>query len=333
MRLAFAMTLLLALALATTAHAQVNDTDAIALFKHGQELYRDGKFDESYEAYKKAWDLQKGYDIAGNLGNVEVKLGKYKGAVIHLQYVLDNLPPSIDAERREKIVSKTQQRLNDARSHVAIVKLAMSPDGASVSVDGNDLGTTPLAEPIVLDAGTHQLVAKLDGYDDVSHEINATSGSQETLRIAMVAKGSGGTAAIETGGGSDGGDTADDGPSLAIIIAGSVIGVGALGGGIGLLVAASGKASDREDLLAALGSQSGCGGASPPAQCAEIGDLSDQEGTFNTVGAIMLVGGGVVLAATAVYALWPRGGDDETGVRVLPTLGPGHAGLTLNGSF
>jgi hypothetical protein len=181
---------------------------------------------------------------------------------------------------------------------------------------------------LVLDPGSHTLVAKCEGYEDLSHTIDAKADTAETLRIDMVKAGSGDSATIDSG------DSGDDGPNLIVVVAGGVIGLGAIGGGVGLLVAASGKTSDREDLLADLSSQSACSVANAPPECAEIQDLGDQENTFSTGGAIMLAGGGVVLAATALYAFWPRGGDEEDApVGFTPVLGPSHAGFTLSGTF
>jgi len=329
--------LVAALGAPTIAHAQtdadgvaLDGTDQTALFKRGQELYRAGEYEQSYQVYKRAWELQKGYDIAGNLGNVEVKLGKYAAAVTHLQYVLDHLPPSIDADKRAKIIAKTKERLAKAKSHVAIVDLAISPDGATIVVDGAALGTAPLSEPLVLDPGAHEIVVTLEGHDDVSHSIEATAGTQETLRIQMVALGAGGSAGIESST-----NEADDGPNLVIVIAGGVLGLGAIGAGIGLHVAASGNASDADDIRSALGNDSACNGASPPAQCGELSDRVDQEATLGAAGTGLLIGGGVIVAATVAYALWPRGedSDEDTTSWLVPQVGPSHAGLSVVGRF
>ncbi len=318
---------------AAPAHAQdaIDATnDPVKLFELGSSLYREGKYEDSYRAYSKAWGLKKSYEIAGNLGNVELKLGKYKGAITHLQFVIDSLPISMNEDERQLIIEKTTERLEEAKSKVAIVKLALSPDGASVSLDGQPLGTTPLREPLILDPGPHQLVATLAGHDDVTHQIDARAGDNETLRIAMVKSGSGDVAEI----GSTPADSADEGPNYILVIAGGIIGLGAVGAGIGLHVAAAGKSSDREALVGQLGDTGACSGDAPPPECAQITELSDEESTLSGAGTGLLIGGGVVLAATALYWFWPRGGDDEAPAgALLPTFAPGYAGLSYSGRF
>jgi tetratricopeptide (TPR) repeat protein len=334
----FSLLALVAAALLFAAPAAAQD-DAATLFKEGKALYGDGKYQEAYEAYNKAWALQQGFDIAGNLGNVEIELGKYRDAVIHLRYVIANLPPSYDPERREKVLSRTKELLNGALTHVALVTLAIEPDGATVSVDGEDVGTTPLTSELVLAEGKHSLVAKLDGYEPLEHALDAKGGTKETLRMSLKASADAGDGDGDGEEPAPGGeDSADDGPSIPIIIVGAVLGLGAIGAGIGLHVTASGKANDREDLAASLSDQSACSAAAPPPECQEINDLSDEESTFSAAGTALLIVGGALAAATVVYAVWPRGGGDdddakEARLMVLPWAGPGVAGVSLGGSF
>ena len=72
----------------------------------------------------------------------------------------------------------------------------------------------------------------------------------------MVKTGSGETTTIETGPGGGKGDTVEEEPNYIIIIVGGVLGLGAIGAAVGLTVAASGAASDREALNATLNDNS-----------------------------------------------------------------------------
>lgn len=45
-------------------------------------------------------------------------------------------------------------------------------DGATVAVDGVDVGTTPLA-PLVLTPGSHNVTLRLDGYEPFARTVNA----------------------------------------------------------------------------------------------------------------------------------------------------------------
>jgi len=306
------------------------EQDPAALFRQGQEAYANGDQQTAYEKYLAAWNLKRSYDIAGNLGNVEVKLKKYKEAVPHLEYVLANLPVSMDSETRAAVTKRTQDLLTEAKGHVAIVKFSITPPEAAIAVDGAPVE----GGRVILDAGSHQLALTADGYQPVEQTLEVSAGSLENTVISMAKTGSGDTATIQSGGGGDTG-ASDDGPSIPILIAGGVIGLGALGAGIGLHVVAAGKGGERQDLIDGLQGTGDCAGDNPPAECANISDLADQESTFSAAGTGLLIGGGVVIAATVTYWLWPRGGDDDTTASwmLLPSVGPGMNGLTLTGAF
>ena len=324
-------TLLLALVLAATpalmsadarAQTEVDQSDPEALFAEGRRLYKEDKFEEAYEAYKRAFELRESYDIAGNLGNVEVKLGRFKDAVKHLRYVLDKLPPSLDADKRERVREKTQKRIDEAMEHVAIAEISTDPPGATVTVDGEAVGKTPLAEPLYLDKGKHTVTVELVGYQTLKRDIDLPAGSEKSFAMSLTKVGEAAPATDDEEGG---------GPNWIVVGSGLGVGAAAVGVGIALVAVAGSKGGDREALAATLGSSSACSGASPPAQCAELQTLSDDELTFRGAGIGLLVGGGALLAAAGIYALLPASSGDEGAWHVMP--GPGTAGLSLQTSF
>ena len=172
-----------------------------------------------------------------------------------------------------------------------------------------------------------------EGYEPVEQTLELGAGAVENTVISMAKSGSGDSATISTGT-ADGGTSGDDGPSVPIIIAGGVLGIGALGAGIALHVVAAGKGGERKDLADALPGDGFCLDNPDDPQCVEVEDLADQESTFSAAGTGLLIGGGVVVAATLTYWLWPRGDDSsETAVQLIPTVGPGMSGLTVMGTF
>lgn len=305
--------------------------DAAALFREGQEAYSNGDQQTAYEKYKAAWELKRSYDIAGNLGNVEVKLKKYKEAVPHLEFVLANLPVSMDSETRTAVMTRTQNLLNEAKSHVSIVKFSITPPEASISVDGVPVE----GGRVILDPGSHTLTLTAAGYQPTEQTLEVDAGAVENTVITMARIGEGGGGA--GGGGGDDVSSADDGPSVPILIAGGVLGLGAIGAGIGLHVVAAGKGGERQDLTDALPGDGYCADNPEDRDCIAIDDLAGQESTFSAAGTGLLIGGGVVVAATLTYWLWPRGGDDdassEAELQLIPTVGPTMSGLTVMGTF
>jgi hypothetical protein len=123
---------------------------------------------------------------------------------------------------------------------------------------------------------------------------------------------------------------------VPVYIAAGVTAVG-LGVGIGTLVAAGNKQSDKNDILARLPERPACGQGTPyVVDCAHVRDLNDQAATLRAVG---FVGVGVAVAAagTATYFLLKhdRRTTAEAGrsVRVFPALAPRTLGALVRASF
>ena len=74
------------------------------------------------------------------------------------------------------------------------IVVATDPPGASVYIDGVLLGVTPATIP-GLSAGSHTMILKLDGYDDLTLPVTITAGNTQYYSSAMRKGGAGATAA------------------------------------------------------------------------------------------------------------------------------------------
>src|SRR5271168_2244413 len=97
----------------------------VQLFDQAQDAFAKGDKQGAYNAYRAAWALQKSYDIAGNLGNVELKLGKYRDAAEHLAFSLENFPPTGE-EAQQKAMEK---RLAEVLKEVGRLHVKVSANG------------------------------------------------------------------------------------------------------------------------------------------------------------------------------------------------------------
>jgi hypothetical protein len=72
-------------------------------------------------------------------------------------------------------------------SHMAMVQIAVDVEGASVSVDGEPAGTSPLSGPIPVDAGVHAVAVNKPGFEAYETTIDAAGGSELSVSVPMVA--------------------------------------------------------------------------------------------------------------------------------------------------
>lgn len=72
-----------------------------------------------------------------------------------------------------------------ARSRSALLHVKTNPSGASVVVDGQHIGTSSPRAELVLPAGSHQVMARREGYDDASVPVVLQAGSTRELMVPL----------------------------------------------------------------------------------------------------------------------------------------------------
>jgi hypothetical protein len=72
-----------------------------------------------------------------------------------------------------------------ARSRSALLHVKTSPSGARVAVDGQNIGTSSPRVELVLPAGSHQVIAQREGYDDASVPVVLAPGTTRELMVPL----------------------------------------------------------------------------------------------------------------------------------------------------
>lgn len=290
---------------------------AAELFETGNKLFDEQKWAEAEASYQAAWDLRKSFDLAGNLGDVEMTLGQYRDAAEHLSYALEEFP----AGGKPEVRAALQKRLEEAKQQVGTVTIGTNIGGAKIYVDGRFVGQAPLAKPVFVDPGKRVIEAKLPGHDDVLRTVDVEKAQSQEVSLVLAPK---------IGGSSDG-------KSKVLIGVGGGLALVGIGTGIGLLVAASGADSDAEALDSSM-PDAACDPAHPEnaankGKCATLLSTLQRKDTFTNIGTASLVVGGVLAVGTVVYALLPAKKRTTTGLTVLPTVTPTFAGFAATGRF
>lgn len=290
------------------------------------------------------WSEAQSYDVALGLGQAELNLKEYAHAADHLSYALANLPP----RETEELRARTEEFLALAREHLATVEIWVEPEDATISVDGVTVDTPP-STGVFVGVGQHSIAARHPGYQAAEVRVDALQGQSYPVRfqlspvsapapIPVVAPAAPPPAPVTP--------PPNDAPNwperpswhsslVPVYVAAGVTAVG-LGVGIGTLVAAGNKESDKDDILARLPQKPACGQGTPyVVDCAHVKDLNDQASALRTIG---FVGVGVAVAAagTAAYFLVThRGSSSEAArsVRVFPALAPRTLGAGVRADF
>ena len=308
----------------TTASTAATDR-ARSLHVEGAKLYDEGKYEQAYVAFVAAWALKKHPQIAGNLADCEMKLGKYRDAAEHYRFITGNVSGDVKPEDQRR----AEGRLKEVQQKIATVEIAVSVAGAELSLDGALLGKSPLAESLFLDPGRHTIAARLDGYAPMTQPIDAAAGSTQAVRLEMKSSG------LPPPPPSPQSSARKLAPGL--VIAG--VGVAALATGIGFLVDAGAKGSSADTInRAILTAKHSCVAGAPnyDAQCETLLSSATTATTHNHVGVGFLAGAGAAAVGAALYFLWPTSqpaAPSAQGLRVIPSASHTGAGLILSGAF
>lgn len=156
------------------------------LVRKGDYLTRRGKTDEALQqyqnavtAYQKAIEAGEDTSLYYQLALAEDKAGLAPEAIKHLKVLLA-------AEGvKANIAKNAQARLDELLMKVGIVTLSVTPDGTQVSIEGKELGETPLPEPLILAPGTYKVTFAAVGFQPKDFDLKVEAGSESERTIAL----------------------------------------------------------------------------------------------------------------------------------------------------
>lgn len=311
--------------------AQGRNEKAAELYRQANKLYDEKKLASAEALYREAWDLQKSYDIASNLGAVELDLGKPAAAAEMLSFALTQFPARGKPAERAAL----EARLARAKGLVCTLRITTNAAGAEIFVDGRRAGMAPLADDVFVDPGARTIEVKQKGHRDAKKTIAATPGARLEVALTLEAAPGAPVASAAPRAPAALPPPAPQKRSVIPAIAMGAAGVVAMGVGgalIGVAEASRSQAITKRDELKAAGVS--C--ATPSAGCAELHDLTGRADASGNAGIGVMISGGALAAAGVAYFLWPGARPakaKDTTLRASFGASPAGGGVTLVGSF
>jgi hypothetical protein len=281
---------------------------------------------EAESLYREAWTLKQSYDIAGNLGIAAFALGKYRDAAEHLSFALMHFPANGKPEHRNLLREKLAKARAEVGARVIEVTAAAGVGsnvvaGAEVLVDGKRIGVSPLDGEVFLEPGTRTIVVRYSDYETATRTIDVGKGTSDTVTLALrPAK------------------PPPWKPGVPLIVSAGVLAAAGIAAGLGLTVAANGKAADRAGLLAKVG-ESGCAhpSSASAADCSTLLSAANSQSTLSNGAVAAFATGGALALVTVGLATWanitrppPR---DGVRIQVAPALGAAERGVVVSGTW
>ena len=177
-----ALTVLLLQAAPAAAGNPAADVDA--MIKKAVELRHLGKDQEALIELRRAAAIANPPRLSAQTGFAEQALGLWAAAEKHLQEGLDQGADPWIAKHRTTI----EQSLAFVRDHLATLDVWGSPEGAEILVNGEPMGTLPLASPLRVAAGTTQVSVRAKGFTPTLRTLELAPGSNERERVVLLAQ-------------------------------------------------------------------------------------------------------------------------------------------------
>ena len=173
-------------------------------------LYEDGDYAGALTKLDAAYRMSKDPRLLWNMAAAEKNLRHY-ARVIKLidRYLASDSRTITDDDRR-----RARELVNTVQGFVSKVSFDVKPVGATITLDGQELGTAPLSKPAQLDFGKRTVRVTKPGFVPHEHTLDLEGGRDAHVSIRLDSEAHEGTLRVITG------------PRTTIRIDGKVMGAG-----------------------------------------------------------------------------------------------------------
>jgi len=311
----------LLVSLVSTSAVRADDATAKALFDQGKILFAEGKYGEACKKLEASFKMKELSGTGGLLGACYEKVGRLASAWSAYR------DSAVMAEKQGNVERATASREKAAElfpklAHVSIDVTAIAKiPKVKVTIDGAEQVLGGLGDPIPIDAGQHILEATAIDYTPSKQTIDIQDGENQKTSIPALVEDPTRRIAIEK-------RLADErqvaGRRKKIALGLATGGGVSLGVAATLVVLARSQWNHAKDL-----------GCDASGSCVDDAGKRAVDGAALKADIATYVGGGGLLllgAGVFIYVTSPKP-HSETELRLLPSAGPGTAGLVLGGRF
>lgn len=150
-------------------------------YDRGLKLYAEGDYALAVIEFERAYELVPDYRVLYNIGQVRIQLANYARARRALTEYLKVGGERVPAERG----SAVEVDLEMLAARTATLLIETNVLGAEIVVDDAIVGTSPLSEPLLLDAGEHRLNVRKSGYYARSSQLTLAGRDALSTRLDL----------------------------------------------------------------------------------------------------------------------------------------------------
>jgi hypothetical protein len=138
------------------------------------------QYENALTAYGKAIEASDDLVLRYEMALVEDKLGKFDLAAVQLRTVT-----TVKTGLKPDILKKAIAKYDELTTKIGIVTLSVNTDNATITLNGTEVGKSPLTEPLIMMPGTYTLSFAADGFQPKDSEIKVEAGSESERAIEL----------------------------------------------------------------------------------------------------------------------------------------------------
>jgi tetratricopeptide (TPR) repeat protein len=161
-------------------------------YARGLSLYAGAEYVLALVEFERAYQLSPNYRVLYNIGQVRIQLGRYARAFEALTEYMKQGGDAIDPERRAAV----QKDIDMLAERTAKLVVRTNEAGADIQLDGVVIGVSPLAGPLIVDAGEHNIGVRKVGFYDKFQSVTLAGRDARTVDFNLVKLKSDGPAVV-----------------------------------------------------------------------------------------------------------------------------------------
>lgn len=163
------------------AQAKAPSAAARAHYSRGLGYYSRREYARALAELQRAHALVPSAKLLFAIGQTHAGLGQYAKSLVALSSYLRIVGSSVPLERRAQV----ERQLAALRLQTGQLQVTVNRAGAIIRVDGEEVGVSPLPEPVVLDVGPHSVRVSHDGGLPSVSAARVTAGAVTLLHLEL----------------------------------------------------------------------------------------------------------------------------------------------------
>jgi hypothetical protein len=150
----------------------------------GVILFEEQDFSGAFIKFQQAFEASADIRLLWNMAVCQKSLHHYTQVQRLIERYEREGQGHMTGEHRAEVL----EVLDMIRTLISSVRILVEEPGTQIYIDGEFVGTTPLAEPLKVDLGKRQIRVSKDGFEERVIDYEFTGGSTTTLNVGLVAK-------------------------------------------------------------------------------------------------------------------------------------------------